>query len=173
MRDGGVIPGTAARANEVGIVVRTQFGGTPALWTDLAPATLLAMGRFFIARPGLSPEVIAERQWNTGVFAGMIAGKQTKRSELLTQRPKPIPNTKRTYRDPRVNRSTLIPQSSSRPRRPLARELTSSAHAAACGPPRPKVSRPRQAPVRNTPRRRNFRHCGGSLASKTGAPGIP
>ena len=67
-RNKTIMPGFATRANDLGIEVRTEFGGAPALWTDLAPTTILTMSRAFI-KPGMAPEMMAERQFLAGVFA--------------------------------------------------------------------------------------------------------
>jgi serine/threonine protein kinase len=82
-KTGGQIPGPVRRANEVQIETVTPFGSLPALWTDLAPESILAMGKSFL-RPELPAETLADRQWLLGVYA-MQAGRQREGRELLLQ----------------------------------------------------------------------------------------
>ena len=79
---GAVVPGSAARANDLGVEVHTPYGNTPLMWTDLSPDTVYNMGRYFIARPGLAADAKAERQWQCGAFA-IFAGKKADGRVLL------------------------------------------------------------------------------------------
>ena len=81
-KTGAVIPGAAARANEMGIEVRTPYGSTPLLWTDCSLETMWNMGRYFIQAVPASAEN-ADRQWWAGVF-GIFAGKKAEALALLT-----------------------------------------------------------------------------------------
>jgi hypothetical protein len=72
-KTGGQIPGPVRRANETQIETVTPFGSLPALWPDLAPESILAMGKSFL-RPDLPVEALAEREWLLGVYA-MQAGR--------------------------------------------------------------------------------------------------
>jgi serine/threonine protein kinase len=92
-KTGGQIPGPIRRANETRIETVTPFGTLPALWPDLAPESILAMGKSFL-RPELPPEALADRQWLLGVYA-MQAGRQKEGREQLIQ----ASQTKESYRD--------------------------------------------------------------------------
>ena len=81
-KSGALVPGAATRANELGVQVTTPYGSTPLMWTDAALETMYHMGRYFIARPGLSADAKAERQWLCGAFA-IFAGKKAEARELL------------------------------------------------------------------------------------------
>ncbi len=80
-RNGAIVPGAAARANELGVEIHTPYGNTPLTWTDASPDTMYRMGRYFI-KPDLSPDAKAERQWVCGAFA-IYAGKKAEARELL------------------------------------------------------------------------------------------
>ena len=80
-RNGTAVAGAAARANDLGVEVKTPYGGTPALWTDLSLDTLLGMGRYFL-KQGKDEGAVADRQWACGVFA-LFANKQAEGRELL------------------------------------------------------------------------------------------
>ena len=81
-KTGAVVPGAAARANDLGVEVRTPYGNTPLMWTEVSPDTMYQMGRYFLARAGLAAEAKTERQWLCGAFA-IFAGKKTEARELL------------------------------------------------------------------------------------------
>jgi len=82
-KTGGQIPGPVRRANEKQIETLTPFGSLPAFWPDLAPESILAMGKSFL-RPELPAETFAERQWLLGVYA-MQAGRLREGREYLLQ----------------------------------------------------------------------------------------
>jgi len=92
-RTGGQVPGPFHHATEVQIESKTPFGILPAAWTDLAPESILAMGKSFL-RPELPPEALADRQWLLGVYA-MQAGRQREGRDLLIQ----ASQAKESYRD--------------------------------------------------------------------------
>ena len=81
-KTGAVVPGSASRANDIGVELHTPFGNTPLMWTDVSSDTIYHMARYFIARPGLAVEAKAERQWQCGAFA-IFAGKKTDGRALL------------------------------------------------------------------------------------------
>ncbi len=82
-KNGQVIPGTAARAADLGLEVKTPYGATQVYWTDLSLENMLAMGRFYL-KPDLAPEIAANRQWACGVFA-FLAGKARDGRDLLIE----------------------------------------------------------------------------------------
>lgn len=92
-KSGGQIPGPVRRANEIQIETITPFGSLPAEWVDLAPETVLSMGKSFL-HPSLEPEVLADRQWLLGVYA-MQAGRQREGRENLIQ----ASQVKESYRE--------------------------------------------------------------------------
>jgi len=92
-KNGQAVPGTATRANDLGVEVRTPYGSTPVAWTDLSLETIFNMSRSFI-RPGMPPEVSADRAWLSGVF-GFVAGRPREGRELLNA----AANTKPEYKD--------------------------------------------------------------------------
>jgi len=92
-RTGGQVPGPFHHATEAQIESKTPFGVLPAAWTDLAPESILAMGKSFL-RPELPPEALADRQWLLGVYA-MQAGRQREGRDLLIQ----ASQAKESYRD--------------------------------------------------------------------------
>ncbi len=92
-RTGGQVPGPIHHATEAQIESKTPFGVLPAAWTDLAPESILAMGKSFL-RPELPPEALADRQWLLGVYA-MQAGRQREGRDLLIQ----ASQAKESYRD--------------------------------------------------------------------------
>ncbi len=81
-KNGTVVPGIAARANDLGVEVRTQYGNTPLFWTDFSFETLLNMGRYFMQPEQASAEK-PDREWWAGAFA-LFAGKKTEARVLLT-----------------------------------------------------------------------------------------
>ena len=70
-RNGQQIPGGVRRANEQQAEVVTPYGSFAVPWTDIAPECIYAMARSFI-RAGLTPEQVADRQWQLGVFTCQI-----------------------------------------------------------------------------------------------------
>ncbi len=92
-KTGGQVPGPVRRANETQIETLTPFGSLPALWTDLAPESILAMGKSFL-RPELPVEIMADRQWLLGVYA-MQAGRPREGRVYLVQ----ASQAKESYRD--------------------------------------------------------------------------
>ncbi len=92
-KTGGQIPGPIRRANEAQIETVTPFGTLPAPWPDLAPESILAMGKSFL-RPELPATALADRQWLLGVYA-MQAGRQREGRELLIQ----ASQAKESYRE--------------------------------------------------------------------------
>jgi hypothetical protein len=66
-RNGQVLSGGVARASDLQLDIKVQFGNVPIAWADLTPQSVLAMARSFI-KPTLSPDVLADRQWQAGVF---------------------------------------------------------------------------------------------------------
>lgn len=92
-KSGQAVPGTAMRANDVEVEVRTPYGSTQVAWTDLSLETVFQMGSFFI-RAGMPPEVIADRAWLCGVFA-FVAGKPLEGRKLLNA----AANTKAEYKN--------------------------------------------------------------------------
>jgi hypothetical protein len=82
-KGGGQIPGPVRRANDTQIETVTPFGSLPALWSDLAPESVIAMGKSFL-RPDLPDETLADREWLLGVYA-IYAGKPREGRELLVQ----------------------------------------------------------------------------------------
>ena len=93
LKRGQAVPGTATRANENNLEVRTPYSNTPVAWTDLSLDTIYQMGRSFI-RAGMPPEVIADRAWLCGVFA-FVAGKPVEGRKLLDA----AANTKAEYKE--------------------------------------------------------------------------
>ncbi len=80
-KTGGQIPGPVRRANETQIETVTPFGTLPAAWQDLAPESILAMGKSFL-RAELPATSLADRQWLLGVYA-IQTGRQHEGRELL------------------------------------------------------------------------------------------
>jgi hypothetical protein len=79
-RNGQQIAGGVARASELQLDVKVQFGNVPIAWADLAPQSVLAMARSFM-KPTLPPEALADREWQAGVFC--IFTDLTNESEAL------------------------------------------------------------------------------------------
>ncbi len=66
-KNGQQLTGGISRANDVQIEIKLAFGTVPILWTDLTPQSILAIAHSFI-RLGTPAKIIADRQWEAGVF---------------------------------------------------------------------------------------------------------
>lgn len=66
-RNGQQLTGGVARASDMQLDIKVQFGNVPIAWSDLTPQSVLAMARSFI-KPTLPPDALADRQWQAGVF---------------------------------------------------------------------------------------------------------
>ena len=66
-KSGQQIVGGVARATDVQLEVRVQFGSLPIAWSEISPHSVLQMSRFYM-KPTLPPAVLADREWQAGVF---------------------------------------------------------------------------------------------------------
>jgi tRNA A-37 threonylcarbamoyl transferase component Bud32 len=66
-RGGGAVMGGIVSASESAVSIRIGAGSAQIQWSELTPASLLAMAKSFI-KPTQTPEVIAQRQWLAAVF---------------------------------------------------------------------------------------------------------
>lgn len=80
-KSGTIVPGVAARANDIGVEIRTPYGNTPLTWTDVSFDTMWNMGRYFMMTEQALPEK-PERQWWLGTF-GLFAGKTAEAKAML------------------------------------------------------------------------------------------
>lgn len=81
-RGGSIAPGTASRANDVGVEMRTPYGNSGLPWTECSLETMWSMGRFYMQAEQVAVEK-SERQWTLGMF-GVLAGKKAEGKAMLT-----------------------------------------------------------------------------------------
>lgn len=72
-KNGQQLAGGVVRANETQLEVKVAFGNLPLPWADLTPDSVMIMAASFL-KPNLAIDVLAERQWQLGVF-GLFTGK--------------------------------------------------------------------------------------------------
>ncbi len=80
-KNGSQLPGPVRRASESQVETIIPFGSVTASWTDLSPDGVIAMGKSFL-RTGLPADVLADRQWQLGVYA-FHSGKTREGRDLL------------------------------------------------------------------------------------------
>ena len=66
-KSGQQIAGGVAHATDLQLEIRVQFGSLPIAWSEISPQSVLQMSRFYM-KPALPPAVLADRQWQAGVF---------------------------------------------------------------------------------------------------------
>ncbi len=66
-KSGQKITGMIARATDLQVEMRVQFGSLPIAWTDISALSVLQMSRFYM-RPTQPQAVLADREWRAGVF---------------------------------------------------------------------------------------------------------
>ena len=81
-RGGSIVAGTASRANDAGIEMRTQYGNSGLQWAECSLETMWSMGRFYMQAEQVAAEK-SERQWTLGIF-GVFAGKKAEGKTMLT-----------------------------------------------------------------------------------------
>ena len=67
-RTGIPVPQGAIQATKLQLDVQTQYGKLPVSWTELSPASVLAMAEFYILRNARA-ENVPDRCWLAGVYA--------------------------------------------------------------------------------------------------------
>jgi|GEM_PF-178487 len=88
-RAGAPLAGGVARASDMQLDVKVQFGNLPIAWADLTPQSVLAMARSFM-KPSLPPDALADREWQAGVFCiftGLTNESEALMAEAATAKP--------------------------------------------------------------------------------------
>ncbi len=89
-RTGQPVPGVATKADELQIRIRTQYGFLPIPWADVSLESVHGMALGFI-RPGIAPDLEADRKWLLGAFAS-FAGKSSVCRSLMIEAAKLKPS---------------------------------------------------------------------------------
>lgn len=66
-KNGTLLPGGVAAANESHLSIRIGAGSALVQWPEVMPASVLAMAKAYI-KPNMPPATAATRQWQAGVF---------------------------------------------------------------------------------------------------------
>ena len=72
-KNGQQLVGGIGRANDAQLDIKVAFGTVPVAWSDLAPESVMTMAASYL-KPTLPIDVLAERQWQLGVF-GLFTGR--------------------------------------------------------------------------------------------------
>jgi serine/threonine protein kinase len=82
-KNGSVVPGTPARADEQAVHNKTEYGFLPTPWAEISLESIYSTAQSFL-RPGYSPELEPDRKWLLAAFASLL-GKPAESRALLTE----------------------------------------------------------------------------------------